>query len=238
MARHYYGCNSVDKGWEQYFELCNAFEFDPGSYEEPPTIETLNGWRVDSPRNFCFILHAAHRVKRHFAGGARVDAQPEEIPDVVERGWETTRERADALAATAVLLPTPSEFRPSEANRQKLRAFSEQVVGDDDPLVLWEPSGIWTLEQMRDFSEELGFAPVYNPFIADREDAGFRYGDAGFVVTERAARRRQFDVFDFEKMIGWTQNYDRLFTMFRGRHKWAHAQNMQVALRRAEQKSS
>lgn len=236
MARYYYGCDSVDKGWEQYFELCNAFEFDPDAYDEPPTIETLNGWRVDSPRNFCFIVHAAHRIKRHFRGGARVDADPTELPEVVEKGWETTLERARALAAKAVLLPTPTEFRPSETNRDTLRAFAD-LVDDDAPKVLWEPSGVWSIDQVRDFADELGFAPVYDPFMADREDLGFRHGDAGFAITERAARRRQFDVFDFEKMIGWTQNYDRLFTMFRGRHKWAHAQNMQVALRRREQQS-
>lgn len=229
MARHYYGCDELNEGWERYFELCNGIELNLARFRERPKIETLNSWRVDSPKNFCFMLRAESAVEAYFDSEA-LNAGNAGPPDDVAAAWETTEEAADALAAKAILLRTDGSFTPGEESVEILRAFAESLAGDSSRVLLWEPSGLWTIEQTCDAAEHAGVTPVYNPFIAQREDHEFTHGDVGFALTERPGMRRQFDTFDFKQLVGWTRSYDRVFTMFRGRHKWAHARQFQTAL--------
>ena len=234
MARYFYGCDEVTRGWESYFDLCNAVELDLSKFDEPPKIETLNGWRVDSPKNFCFILHLEPQIRRYLGKGDElVPDSREEYPDVVEEAWQTTLERASALAARALLVSTGESFSPGETNRKRMRAFVEHFAGETDAPLLWEPSGLWNVEDTCEFADEAGLVPVYDPFVAQREGFEFTHGDVGFVITERPGMRRQFDVFDFKELMRWTDNYDRVFSMLRGRHKWAHAQQFQIAIRQA-----
>ncbi|MFB6350177.1 MAG: hypothetical protein ABEN55_19380, partial [Bradymonadaceae bacterium] len=193
--------------------------------------ETLNTWRVDSPKNFCFMLHVRPEIS-HWLGSAEGDVPeaPEDFPPAVRQAWDVTLERADALAARALMIPTGPNFTPGESHRQFLRAFVDILGEQTDAALIWEPSGLWTRDQRVEFADKLGIAPVYDPFIAEREEHEFTHGDVAFTITERAGRRRQYDTFDFKSLIGWTQNYDRVFALLRGRHKWKHAQKMKAAL--------
>jgi len=239
VARYYFGTDELEHGWEEHFELCNAIEIDFQRYEKPPKRETLHRWRVESPKHFCFILHAGPEVQEYLesaAGDVRGDARAD-IPDRVERSWAETLEKADALAAKAVYIPTGGDLTPGDAHRDRLVSFADTCAADLDRPVLWEPSGLWTIDQTRDAADEAGLVPVYNPFIAQREGLEFSVGDVGFSMTERPGMRRQFDQFDFRELLEWTRKYDRVFMMLRGRHKWAHARQLGRALeepRRAE----
>jgi len=232
MARYYFGTDELVHGWDDYFELCNAFELDFQRYEEPPTRETLHRWRVESPKNFCFILRAPPVVRDYLESAAdAADANaPGDAPERIERAWSEMLEDADALAARALHVPTAESLRPGEAHRKRLASFAEQHVDGLDRPVLWEPSGLWTIEQTRAAADETGLTPVYDPFIAHREGVEFRHGDVGFALSERPGMRRQFDLFDFRELLDWTQKYDRVFIMLRGRHKWAHAQHLADAI--------
>jgi len=231
MARYFYGCDEVNRGWESYFELCNALELDLETFKKPPKIATLNSWRVDSPKNFCFILHVRPEISR-WLGTAEGDVphEPDDFPPAVREAWDRTLKRADALAARALLIPTGPNFTPGESHRKFLRAFVDRFGDRTDRALLWEPSGLWTRDQRVDFADELDLAPVYDPFIAEREGHEFTHGDVGFTITERAGRRRQYDTFDFQQLIRWTGNYDRVFALLRGGHKWSHAQKVRAAL--------
>lgn len=236
MARYFYGCDEVNEGWDNYFELCNALELDLETFKETPKIETLNSWRVDSPKNFCFILHVRPEISQ-WLGTAEGDVpeEPEDFPARVRQAWDVTLDRAHAVAARALLIPTDEAFTPGESHRKFLRAFVD-ILGDrTDAALLWEPSGLWTRDQRVDFADELDIAPTYDPFIAEREGHQFGHGDVAFTITERAGRRRQYDTFDFRELLQWTGKYDRVFAMLRGRHKWSHAQKMKAALQHIEQ---
>ncbi len=231
MAKVYYGCDERDRDWDDYAERCNALELDLTHFSHPPKISTLNTWRVESPRGFGFMVHARNGVSAELPQPPEAD--PASFSDAMRRAWDETLERAEALAAEAILVPTPKGFTPSAAHRERLAAFRESFGSQINAALLWEPSGLWNIEQTREAAEEADVVPTYDPFLAEREGLGFRHGDAAFAITERAARRRQFDLFDFKQLLQWTRKYDRLFVMLRGRFKWAHAEHIQNAVQQS-----
>jgi hypothetical protein len=228
MGKIYYGCDELARGWEQYFKRCNALEIDIESFDAPPKIETLNRWRVDSPRGFCFVLDVAPQFTDALAKLS--DRGADQLDDAVRQGWQTTLERAHALAAKAILIKTPADFFPGSVSRTLLERVAEELVADASPAVIWESQGPWELKGTREFAESIGLVYGYDPFIAYREGLGFTHGDACWVLTERAGLRRKLDQFDMETMIAWAENYDRAFVMLRGRFKWDHAKELRVAL--------
>ena len=231
MARYYYGCDEVSQGWERYYESCNANELDLESFKEQPKLETLNRWRVESPRNFCFMLHVPTALSEYFGQAAGDPPESaEDYPDEVREAWEWTLERTGALAAKAIVFPTPQEVTPGKGHRQRLAAFADDFVDEIGPEVLWEPKGLWTPDQTTDFADEIGFVPVFDPFIAHRDEYEFSHGDVAFAISERPGMRRQFDLFDFKELLRWTEKYDRVFAMVRGRNKWTHVQQLKLAV--------
>lgn len=228
MGKIYYGCDELARGWEHYFKLCNALEVDIESFDAPPKTSTLNRWRVDSPRGFCFVLDVDKQFTEALASLS--DRGADKLDDRVRQGWETTMERAHALAAKAVVIKTPPEFSPGSVSKTLLEQFSDELAKDAKPAVIWESQGPWQLQQTRDFAQDLGLIYAHDPFIAYREEIPFTHGDACWVLTERAGLRRKFDQFDMETMIDWADNYDRAFVLLRGRFKWDHAKELKVAL--------
>ena len=132
-----------------------------------------------------------------------------------------------------MLLSTPQELSPGDASIAKLRVFAQKARDTTDRVILWEPSGLWTVPQVRQTASDLGITPMYDPFVAHREGHGFTHGDVGFALSERAGARRRFDVFDFERLLDWTASYDRVFVMLRGRNKWTHADQFRAAMQRS-----
>lgn len=228
MGKIYYGCDELARGWEHYFKRCNALEVDVESFDAPPKIATLNRWRVESPRGFCFML----RADREFTDALSKlgDRGASELNARVRRGWETTMERAHALAAKAIVVRTPAEFTPGSVSRTLLERVSTELLGDAKPAVIWESDGPWQMSETREFAQDLGMVYAYDPFIAYREEIPFTHGDTAWVLTERAGLRRKFDQFDMEHVVDWADNYDRAFVMLRGRFKWEHAKELKVAL--------
>jgi uncharacterized protein YecE (DUF72 family) len=229
MPKVYYGTDDTSESWETHFEQSTAMELELERFNNEPKSSTLHQWQVESPQGFCFILHADPEVQSRLNALAGPDAEPA-IDDALREAWDTTLERADALGAKAILLKTPGSLTPGDANRELLQAFADAVGPDTDPEIIWEPSGMWTIEQTVQAGKNAGLVPAYDPFLARREEVEFTHGDAAFIITERAAMRRQFDTFDFENLLGWTRKYDRLFCMMRGRHRWAHVDHMRTAL--------
>ncbi len=228
MGKLYYGCDELARGWKHYFKLCNALEVDVDSFDAPPKPATLNRWRVDSPRGFCFML----RADTEFVDGlARLsDRGADQLDERTRRGWQTTIERAHALAAKAIVVPTPAEFSPGSVSRTLLERVAEELAAQSKPAVIWQSQGPWSLRDTRDFAQDIGLVYAYDPFIAYREEIPLTHGDTAWVLTERAGLRRKFDQFDMEQLIDWSDHYDRAFVMLHGRFKWDHARELKVAL--------
>lgn len=221
MPKIYYGCDHVPRGWGRYYAMCTAIELDIESFEAEPKQETLNRWRVESPKGFAFLPHLRHKFVKELQRLGRADAQS--VDDALREAWQTSLSDAHALAARALFLKTPLSFSPSPTNRLLIQSVGEELVRKAKPSLIWESQGMWPVEESRALAQAAGMMYAFDPFLAMRENMPPTHGDACFILTERAGMRREFDAFDIEQMLEWADNYDRLFIILRGRFQWNHA---------------
>jgi hypothetical protein len=95
-------------------------------------------------------------------------------PDVAQ-AWQISTICAEAYGATKLIVRTPTSFSPGSLSRKRLTEFVELHVGEGRQLI-WEPSGLWSVEAAVAFAEPLG-VEVMGPAIGltgqvlDFEDA-------------------------------------------------------------------
>lgn len=227
MTRYYYGCDEIPQGWKSYYRRCTALELDLAGHEHPPTIKTLNRWRVESPRGFSFVLHLDAGANEALQAAASRGAT--ELGEDFEQGWARTVEQAHALAARAILVKTPLSFGPAAETRALMSALGERARELKQALI-WEASGVWGTEATRDWAEEHGIIYAIDPFLAQRDEIAPGKQDGCFILNERAAMRRKFDQYDIEDLLDWSSTYQRVFILLRGRFKWDHARELQYVL--------
>ena len=101
------------------------------------------------------------------------------VGDAAAESWARTIAAAEVVAADAILMRTPSGFRPTAANQ---RALSDFFGGREAPCpVAWWAEGLW--EDHEDAQLEIctatGLTPVIDPLAPDAEDpppdSGFFY---------------------------------------------------------------
>ncbi len=226
----YFGLDEIEGGWDRYMDRFTLLEIPEN--RKPATVETLNRWRVESPKGFAFVLHAPKAFNDELS--AIVDRGENSISPALQAAWEQLEERARALAAKCILFETDAEFTPSTRSRELLKEVAEKFGGSTKAKLMWSSFGLWEPESTRDFAEGLGLAYAIDPFMLHQDGGKFSHGDACFVIQERAGSRRYFDQWDFEQMIDWSQNYDRVFVLLRGRYKTKHARELGDVLGRAD----
>lgn len=227
MAKFYYGCDEVTKGWSRYFDLCTLLEVPHGG--KPPSLKTLNTWRVDSPKGFCFAIHATSAfVEALVIAG---DAGTSSITDPMREAWAETIERASALAAKAIVFHTPFGFNPSANTRALIGAIGDELGAEAKQVIVWESEGVWPVEESMQLCIDHGLTYMVDPFLL-REDAIEPLGqDRAYALTERGGMRRSFDQFDFEDLVDSTSSANRVFAFLRGQYKWRHARELQQVLK-------
>ena len=228
MTKIFYGCDEVTKGWPRYFDLANAIEIpDRG---KTPAIKTLNTWRVKSPKGFGFIVHFSNEFVGHL--DRLSSASKTEFDEAALLAFEQTMEKARALGATALLLPTSFEFGPTETNRKLLARLATLDRGK--MMLVWEFQGMWTTENAMEFAKGVGMIPAFDPFMAHEEGLSFGHGDGCFKLSERQGSRRYFDGYDFEQVLDWGAHFDRLLVLARGRFKWRHLRELRETMKSAD----
>ena len=223
MTKIYFGCDEIPRHWQQYFELCNAIELNLQRFDNPPNIETLNGWRVDSPRGFAFVLHADPEVTEGIQQAARDGA--DQLPEKLQEGWARTMEHAHALAARAILFRTPVSLAPADTSRAALEMFATECADEFSYPVIWEAAGTWDTASTREWAAERGLTYAYDPFLAFRDEIGLTHGDGAFILSERAGLRREFDHYDIRQLVDALGSYNRAYFLLRGRFQWKYAEH-------------
>lgn len=223
MTQIYFGTDEIPRHWDQYFVRCNALELDLDELDNPPHEETLNRWRVESPRGFAFVLHADSRISAELTACA--EAGSVELTDDLGDGWESTLENAHALAARAVLIKTPVSFGPGNSARELMERFAEELGEEFNYPVIWDSAASWETESTRQWAADCGLTYAYDPFLAFRDEIGLHHGDGAFVLSERAGLRREFDRRDIRQLIDAVGSYDRAYFLLRGRFQWKYAEH-------------
>lgn len=222
MTKIYYACDEIPRSWQKYFGRCNAVEIDLTRLANPPKTETLNRWRVESPKGFAFCLHAHPAVTSELQRLAQ-DETPSELSQELLDGWQNTLDTAKALAAKAIVVSTPDPFTPSQRSRAAMELFAETCAAQTQAPVIWEAAGVWDPQHTREWAQERGLVSMFDPFLALRDEIGFLHGDGAFLVSERGGVRREFDSYEISRLLDQLGSYNRAFFFLRGRFKWNHA---------------
>ena len=222
MTKFYYACDPTPGNWGDTFALCNAAEVDLERLENAPKIATLNRWRVDSPKGFGFVLHAPSAVGEALVDGYERDNA--ELSITLRDAWTRATEQAHALAAKAILVSTPLEFRPGSTSRALIAALGDELAAGAGRPVIWQAEGIWDVEATSAFARDHHLSLAFDPYLALRDEVALGTGDGAFILNERAGMRREFDRYDLEELLGEMRSFNRVFLLLRGRFQRKHAE--------------
>ena len=149
------------EGWKDEYEsklAAYADTFAVGEINRTfytlPQVSTTERWRREAGEAFEFTVKAwqalTHPTSSPTWNGHREDLTDEQEADfgylsptaVVEEAWTETKQRAEALEASVVVLQTPPSFDASDSHEANMRELLSRI--DRDGLALaWEPRGDW-----------------------------------------------------------------------------------------------
>lgn len=104
-----------------------------GAADVTPSLATLRRWRKSVPPHFDFAVIAGPQLSRV------------KMSDAAERELEAAQGAIDALQARCFVLRTPPDVTPAAVWRERVRAIIQRFPRDATHFV-WEPSGVWELE--------------------------------------------------------------------------------------------
>jgi len=176
------GTVGLDGPADRTFSTLSLVEYQE-SFRGAPSAKVLGRLRRRAGDSFTFVLrascavtHAGDAALRGVTLGYLKDL-PERPLDTGERGrlaWAWTLEAARSLGASAIFLQLPASFRPTAQNRRRLTTFAEQLGAGKERLI-WDCQGLWSLDETRAVSRELGLVPTYDPLLEDDTIEGAAY---------------------------------------------------------------
>lgn len=158
MKTLYVGCAVQTGPQRKYWKHFGALEVE-ARIVETMKASTAARWRAEAPPHASFVpVVPPALAAAHFAGDALAV-------------WKRTLAISDALGAHTVLLHTPSSFRPTRDNRERLVDF----IGSHRPeglTVAWWAEGLWESQpEDRDaVCAAAGIVPAVDPLGLDDED--------------------------------------------------------------------
>ena len=160
----------------EYFRTFPVVEVQQTFYQ-PPAPQTLTRWRREAPSRFEFTMKAwqliTHTGKSRTYRRLRMPLTEKERSEcgafrwtpIVQRAWETTRECARLLRATAILFQCPASFTPTDENVANMRTFFANVERPKNVRFLWEPRGEWPDDVISGLCTDLDLIHAVDPFV-------------------------------------------------------------------------
>jgi uncharacterized protein YecE (DUF72 family) len=161
----------------EYYETFRVVEIQHTFYEPPPP-RTMLKWREQAPPKFEFTIkawqlvthQASSNTYRRMKRTPLTDAQRKGLgsfkpSDIVQHGWQTTKEAARILRATAILFQCPASFRPTPENIANMRRFFETLDRPEGVRLLWEPRGDWPEDTVLGLCRDLDLVDTVDPFL-------------------------------------------------------------------------
>ena len=144
VTRVHIGLNRWNGKLANYAKRYGLLELDG---DELPPSNALRKWRRQVSKDFVFAILLPSAVATLAKGGARDDA------------LRRARAAAFTLDAKVLVLATPPSVRPTRENIERLVDLAA-VLREDGRAVAWEPSGIWSPEEVRRVVATTGWLPV------------------------------------------------------------------------------
>jgi len=115
------------------FDLLEVRGVDAANLKQAPSAATLRRWRKAAPPTFEFAVTAGPNVGKLKAS------------DAFETELKALLETATTLESRLLVIPTPADVTPSKLSRDRFAKLLERLPMDASSIV-WEPSGLWELE--------------------------------------------------------------------------------------------
>ncbi len=216
------GCGPRPTARRAFFDYCTCCEIFEVS-REPMRAATLAELRATAPEGFIYTTFADRWIgldPLDQRGPAPLDLPKSELgmmrPTAANATlWERTRRQAEAVAADYVYFRPAPSFSPSTANRDALRAFRRDIIGDVPFGIVWEVRGLWDLEDARELAAELDIQVACDPYVDD-EFPEIGEGNA-YYILDRPRGRRVFEDDDCEDLFDYFEQHPAgVIAVFRG----------------------
>jgi uncharacterized protein YecE (DUF72 family) len=158
------------------FDLLEVRGLDAPSLRLAPSPATLRRWRRLVPPAFEFAVVAGPSLAR---------LKPGEAFDA-ELGWML--EAATLLESRVLVIPTPAEVTPSKVWRDRLARLVDRLPGDASATV-WEPSGLWEVEEAARLGRQIGAVVAVDPSRDEVPRGEVAYGRLRAIGSVRAFSR-------------------------------------------------
>lgn len=140
------------------FDLLEIRGVDAANLKQAPSAATLRKWRRAAPPKFEFSVVAGPNVGRLRPGEA-LDAE-----------LAAMLEAATLLEARVLVVSTPVDVTPSKLSRDRFEKLLDKIPRDARTVV-WEPSGLWELEDAAAQAKKWGVTVLVDP-ARDEPPAG------------------------------------------------------------------
>jgi uncharacterized protein YecE (DUF72 family) len=236
------GCAGLPAGISRapYFQRLDLLEIDATLFD-PPGDLALRRWRGEAPPGAAFTMLAWQLITHDFGGpsyerltsplDASARGQVGSFRDTqeVKQAWERSLRAARALGTEVILFQTPPSFSPSEMNRDRMRRFFGEVVGEvNDVTLAWEPKGVWEPAQAAKLAEELRLVVALDPLqleVPPPEGPG-----AYFRLYGLGLYRNKIDDEHLDELAELVSAHQRCWVVFSNVEKYADAQRFRKLL--------
>jgi uncharacterized protein YecE (DUF72 family) len=229
MGHVFIGCDHIVGRKVAFFEHVSAVEIQETARGDV-TDRALSRWRTDSPKGFCFVMHAVRGV-----GSVMGTRSPEWLGDAdIEGGgllrdtpavlaaWAETVRLAGKLRPKLVLVRTPAAFTPTPTNRARVEWFARELVPQIDAAVAFEPHGLWQPETWVPWARELGLVPVFDPYV-EPDLAITAGGTVMLTVYDPFGPKTGFSDYEVEELLERIEPAQRAIIIFRGQRQYRDA---------------
>lgn len=155
------------------FDLFEVRGFAAKALKQAPSAATLRRWRKGVPPRFEFAVSAGPAV-----GKLKASAE-------LETELEAMLATATTLEARVLVVPTAPEVTPSTIWRDRLAKLVDRLPRDASAVV-WEPSGLWEVEDAGAFARKIGVTVAVDPSRDEAPDGPIFYGRLRAIGGTRA----------------------------------------------------
>jgi uncharacterized protein YecE (DUF72 family) len=200
------------------FDLLEVRIVGPGTREiEGPTPATLRRWRKGVPPPFDFAVVAGPQLSRVKASEG-ADAE-----------LEAARAAMDILQARCFVLRTPPDVTPAPVWRDRIAKIIARVPRDVTHFV-WEPSGVWEVEdaaaQARAWGAVLAVDPTHDAVPA---------GPVAYVRLRSLGETRSFGPQALERVVRAVGQRREVFAVIETDSALVEAKRLRQIVRSAKQ---
>jgi len=158
------------------FQHLGGVEY-PDAFLGMPKAPTLKRMQQAAGPGFEFVVRASaalshgasepvcRKVKLPYLKGLAHPARTLDLGEATELAWGFTVAMARALGAGYVLLSTPTSFRCTTGNEERLRSFMEHHVEGSGVHLIWDAQGEWPIAVRLQLAASLGIVPTYDPLV-------------------------------------------------------------------------